>query len=120
MRRSLEWKIGVNQAPKDGFQIGQHRVGFPEGSLIPMGFVGAQAIDPRMGEHRAGERFFLPREGGGLLTGGVCRHCDLIMSADPAAFAFKRPIRSCNLSMHLLVRGFVNAAASFASPVSKR
>ena len=59
------------QTAEDRLQVGQHGIGLPQGSLIPVLLIGSQAVDTRMGQLRAGNRHPLPGQRGYLGAGFI-------------------------------------------------
>lgn len=70
-------------------QIGQHGIGLPEDFFIPYQLIGSQAVDPRMSQHRPGNRDFLPRQSQNFIAGCIPRDVDTIMAADTVTFVLQ-------------------------------
>ena len=67
------------------FEVGEGAVGAPQGGFVPVGFAAAQAIHPRMGHHRAGERAAGEAHGRGALSRFISAELDVIVLSDAAA-----------------------------------
>ena len=79
------------EGAEHGFEIGEHGVGAPEGFLIPVTEIGAQAVDTRMSEHGARAGLALPGDGHGLAALRVGHHVNLVMLRGPSALFLDAP-----------------------------
>lgn len=68
------------------FQIGEHGIGPPQGVLIPVQLIGAQAVDPGMGQYRPGKRQLFPGQGRHLVAGFVRGYRYTLVLSDTVAF----------------------------------
>ena len=83
-------ELGLERA-EDGFDVGERGVGAPQGVLVPVGLAAAEAVDARMGGHRAVLGLTGPGDGGGLLAGFVGGDGDLVMGGDARVLGFEAP-----------------------------
>ena len=97
-------ELGLECA-EDGLHVGEGGVGAPQGVFVPVGLAAAQAVDARMGEHRAVLGAAVPGDGNGPLAGLVGGDPDLIVRGDAGMLGFQAPDALPDLLEALVGRG---------------
>ena len=81
-------EFGLERA-EDGLHVGERGVGTPQGVFVPVGLAAAQAVDARMGNHRAVLGAAGPGDGAGLVAGLVGGDGDLVVRGDAGVFGLQ-------------------------------
>ena len=74
------------QRAEDSLEVGEGDMGSPQGFLVPIGLIAAQAIHPRMGHHRALDRAASEAHRGGALGAVVGIEFDVVVLGDAVVF----------------------------------
>ena len=101
------------QAAEHRLKVGQHRIGAPQRSVIPRGFIAAQAVDTRVRQLGPLDRGLLPGDGGGIQARLIGNDGDLVVLADPAGLFFQPPDALLDGRDGLLGVGFAQAVSEF-------
>ena len=108
------------QGAEDGLDVGEGGVGAPQGVFVPIGLAAAQAVDARMGGHRAVLGPSGPGDGGGLLPGLVGGDLDLVVLGDAGMLGSEPPDALPDLSEALVGAGARQPLVELVRAVSKR